>query len=60
MPSAGGNVTWASTEISRTAEPRPSSTAAPRCPLMVSTSESDESTPMSMRTKRNSIMTAPV
>ncbi len=42
------------------ARPRPSSTAAPRWPLIVSTRESEESTPISMTTNRNSIMTAPV
>ena len=43
---------------------RPRATAsrspAQRWPLIVSTSESEESTPTSIRTKRNSIITAPV
>ena len=46
--------------ISSPAKPSPSTTAAIRCPRSVSTSESDASTPTSMSTNRNSIMTAPV
>ena len=38
----------------------PASPAASRWPLIVSTSESDELTPISMITNRNSIRTAPV
>jgi hypothetical protein len=45
---------------SSAANPRPATTAQNRCPRIVSTSESDESTPTSMSTNRNSIMTAPV
>ena len=42
--------------------PRPSASRKPATfwPLIVSTRESEESTPTSISTKRNSIMTAPV
>src|SRR3954451_11775048 len=46
--------------MSRPANPSPSTNAARRWPLSVSTSESLESTPTSMSTNRNSISTAPV
>src|SRR5882757_473851 len=45
---------------SRMPKPSPASMAAMRCPRMVSISESAESTPTTMSTNRNSIMTAPV
>jgi hypothetical protein len=41
-------------------EAEPEQTAPTRWPRSVSTSESDASTPTSMRTKRNNIMIAPV
>ena len=40
--------------------PRESSTVRNRCPLSVSTIESEWSMPTSMTTKRKSIITAPV
>jgi hypothetical protein len=46
--------------ISRIRNPRPPRPAQSRCPRIVSTRESDEVTPISMTTKRNSISTAPV
>ena len=46
--------------MSRPAKASANTIAASRWPLIVSTSESDESTPTIMRTNRNSIMTAPV
>ncbi|CFS02754.1 Uncharacterised protein [Mycobacterium tuberculosis] len=46
--------------IRRTPNPTPVSTAATRCPRSVSFSDSAESTPISISTNRNSIITAPV
>src|SRR3954452_7879284 len=46
--------------MSRTPKPTPVTIAAMRCPRMVSTSDSDRSTPISITTNRNSIITAPV
>src|SRR4051812_14683589 len=46
--------------MSSPAKPRPRTNAASRWPRSVSTSESLESTPTSIRTNRNSIRTAPV
>ena len=45
---------------SRPPSPKARSSEAHFWPLIVSTSESDESTPTSIRTNRKSIMTAPV
>ena len=47
-------------KMSTPARPMTSRNDAQRWPLIVSTIESDESTPTSMRTKRKSIITAPV
>jgi hypothetical protein len=41
-------------------KPTPATTAATRCPRSVSTSDSAESTPISISTNKNSIITAPV
>ena len=46
--------------MSSAANAMPNTTAAIRWPLIVSTRESEESTPTIMRTNRKSIMTAPV
>ncbi len=40
--------------------PTPITIALTRCPRSVSTKESEESTPTSIRTNRNNIITAPV
>ena len=59
-PTAAPNLTPPSTPKIITMNPAPSSAAAKRCPRIVSTSESEESTPTSISTNRNSIITAPV
>ena len=46
--------------MSRTPKPSPARIAATRWPRMVSTSDCVESTPISIRTNRKSIITAPV
>ncbi|BBY54664.1 hypothetical protein MKOR_19150 [Mycolicibacillus koreensis] len=46
--------------ISSTPNPSPAASPAIRCPRRVSTSDSRESTPISIITNRNSIITAPV
>ncbi len=56
MPS----VIWLSPMTRTTPSTRPASVAINRWPLMVSTTESEASTPTSITTKRNSIKIAPV
>ncbi|SLH54216.1 Uncharacterised protein [Mycobacteroides abscessus subsp. abscessus] len=46
--------------ISSSPNPIPTTVAAMRCPRKVSRSDSAESTPTSISTNRNSIITAPV
>ena len=60
MPVGAAKVTLPTPRASRTAKPRPATAAQKRCPLIVSTRESAESTPTSISTNRKSIMTAPV
>src|ERR1035437_1557350 len=59
-PTGPAKVTDPSAATSPAPRPAASSRPATFWPLMVSTRESDESTPISISTKRNSIMTAPV
>src|SRR3954447_6859420 len=59
-PTGLAKVTEPTAVMIRTPSPRASSRPTQRWPAIVSTSESAESTPTSMSTKRNSIMTAPV
>ena len=59
-PTGWPNVTPPTAATSSAPRPSASSRDAHCCPLIVSTSESEESTPTSMRTNRNSIITAPV
>ncbi|MNW60671.1 hypothetical protein D3C74_386750 [compost metagenome] len=59
-PTEGGNVACAITPTRTEPSPRPSRIPMKRWPRMVSTSESEASTPTSMSTNRKSIITAPV
>jgi hypothetical protein len=52
-------VTWPITEIRSTARAIPKRKASQRWPRIVSTSESEESTPTSIIMNRKSIITAP-
>jgi len=46
--------------MSSNPKPTPITIALTRCPRSVSTKESEESTPTSIRTNKNNIITAPV
>ena len=60
QPGEAGDRDVADAADQQDAEGAPAAMAATRCPRMVSTSESAESTPISISTNRNSIITAPV
>jgi hypothetical protein len=59
-PTGSGSTIEPTAEAMTPSRPRARTAAAMRWPRIVSTSESEESTPTSMRTKRKSIITAPV
>ncbi len=59
-PANGGRSARATPVARRIPKPSPATTAATRCPRIRSTRDSEDSTPMSITTKRNSIITAPV
>ena len=59
-PTTVPSVTWLIPTTSTVPKARPSTTAITRWPRIVSTTESEASTPMSIMTKRNSIKMAPV
>ncbi len=59
-PVTGPSVVCPTAVTSTNPKPRPATVAASRWPRIVSVSDSRDSTPTSMSTKRNSIMIAPV
>ena len=59
-PTTVPSVTWLMPTTSTTPKSRPRTTAITRWPRIVSTTESEASTPTSIITKRNSIRIAPV
>jgi hypothetical protein len=59
-PASGANTRLPMASTISVTKPSPAIAAQNRCPRIVSTSESELSTPTSMSVNRNSIMTAPV